>query len=211
VAKKIRSPKSKKTTCSNQLLATKNDKKANWLIWYLFNRSIRRWSYYSAVTNSTVNLGFDVHIFATANAAINTIVAILLVAALVAVRKQRYRQHKKLMIAALVLSVLFLLSYVTHRLFAGESRFGDANHDGVVSDAEIAMVSTARLIYFIILSTHIILAGIADPSPHIIHRLPRPHLRVPRPHKNSRASHGRCGFMWRLQGPVVYFMISPVL
>jgi putative membrane protein len=185
---------------------TKNDKKANWIIW-IFSIVVFALVVLLGRYKLNVNLGFDVHIFATANAAINTIVAILLVAALVAVRKQKYRQHKKLMIAALILSVLFLLSYVTHRLFAGESRFGDANHDGLVSDAEIAMVSTARLIYFIILSTHIILASLI--LPFILFTAYRGLTSEFPAHKKLARITWPLWFYVAVTGPVVYFMIAP--
>lgn len=85
---------------------TKNDQKAYWLI-----------GIFSVVVFSVVVLlgkiqldvqpGFDVHIFATANAFINALIAVLLVAALWAVKSGKYKLHKQLMLAALVLSVVF--------------------------------------------------------------------------------------------------------
>jgi len=110
-----------------------------------------------------VNLGFDVHLFALFNAMTNSTVAILLVAALGAVKGKRYELHKKIMLTALLLSVLFLASYICHHLLAGDTRFGDVNHDGVVSDAEKTAVGSMRMIYFIILITHIPLAGLILP------------------------------------------------
>lgn len=110
-----------------------------------------------------VDLGFDVHLFALFNAIINSIVSILLVAGLIAVRRKHYLLHKKIMLTALILSVLFLISYVCHHLFAGESKFGDMDHNGVVSEAEKMAVGGKRLLYFIVLATHIPLAGIVLP------------------------------------------------
>lgn len=51
-----------------------------------------------------VNLGFDAHVFAKANAVINTTVAVLLVAGLVTVKRRQYATHKRLMLTAMVLS-----------------------------------------------------------------------------------------------------------
>lgn len=96
-----------------------------------------------------VDLGFDVHIFALINAVINSIVSVLLVVALVAVKKKNYEQHKKVMLAAMVLSVLFLVSYIAHHLLAGETKYG----------GEGALKS----IYYFILLTHIPLAAIILP------------------------------------------------
>jgi len=50
---------------------------------------------------------------------------------------------------------LFLVSYIAHHLLAGEARFGDADHDGIVSDAEKLAVGGLRTIYLILLVTHI--------------------------------------------------------
>lgn len=110
-----------------------------------------------------VNLGFDVHVFALINAVINSFVSILLIAGLIAVKRRQYLLHKKIMLGAIILSVLFLVSYICHHLFAGETRFGDLNHDGLVSDAEKSAAGSLRIFYYIILGTHIPLAGIILP------------------------------------------------
>src|SRR5690348_13159698 len=110
-----------------------------------------------------LDLGFDVHFFAKANAVINSIVSVLLVVALVAVKQKKYETHKKIMLFAMVLSILFLASYICHHLFAGDSRFGDVNHDNALSEAEKLAAGNARFIYYILLSTHILLAGIIMP------------------------------------------------
>jgi putative membrane protein len=67
-----------------------------------------------------VSLGFDEHLFAMANAIINTVVALLLLAGLYSAKTGRFEVHKKIMLSALMLSVLFLISYICHNLFAGE-------------------------------------------------------------------------------------------
>jgi len=102
---------------------TKNDKKARTLI-YLFSFIVFAAVVLLGRVKLEVDLGFDVHFFARANATINSIVAVLLVFALVAVKSKKYQLHKTLMMAAMFLSVLFLLSYICHHLFAGETKFG---------------------------------------------------------------------------------------
>src|SRR5690606_15615954 len=92
---------------------------------------------------------FDVHNFALANAVINSGVTILLLAGLWSVRRRRYLQHKRIMLAAIFLSVIFLISYVLHHLFAGDTTFGG---QGVI-----------RYFYYFILVTHIILAAVILP------------------------------------------------
>jgi putative membrane protein len=110
-----------------------------------------------------VNLGFDSHIFAAINATINTIVAVLLIAGLVAVKSKRFYLHKKIMIAAISLSFLFLISYVCHHLLSGDTKFGDINHDGILSLDEKNSAGSTRYFYYLILMTHIPLAGIILP------------------------------------------------
>lgn len=67
------------------------------------------------------------------------------------------------MLAAIVLSVLFLLSYISHHLLAGETKFGDINHDGVLSDEEKMQAGSLRMVYYFILATHIPLAAVILP------------------------------------------------
>jgi len=96
-----------------------------------------------------VDLGFDVHVFALANAVINSIVTILLIWAFVAVKGRNFELHKKLMLWAMGFSVLFLLSYIAHHLLAGETKFGGTG--------------AMKGIYYFILATHIPLAAIILP------------------------------------------------
>ena len=110
-----------------------------------------------------LTLPFDVHVFALANAIINSLVAIILIAALVSVKQRNYILHRNLMITALVLSMLFLLSYIAHHLLAGDTKFGDVNHDGLVTDAEKVAAGASRTLYYVILITHIPLAGLILP------------------------------------------------
>ena len=101
----------------------KNDRKARILI-FLFSIVV-----FAAITllsrvKWNVNLGFDVHLFAKANAIINSCVVLLLLSGLIAVKSKKYLLHKHIMLTAMSLSILFLVSYICHHLFAGEARFG---------------------------------------------------------------------------------------
>jgi putative membrane protein len=140
----------------------KNDKRAVWLILVF---SVVVFVAVSVVSRFKldVDLGFDVHLFARLNAILNSIVSLLLLAGLAAVKQGKYELHKKIMVTALILSVIFLVSYICHHLFAGETRFGDLNHDGQMTPQEIALAGSKRTMYFIILSTHIPLAGLILP------------------------------------------------
>ena len=63
-----------------------------------------------------VELPFDKHIFALINAVINTAVAVLLIAGLIAIKQKNYSLHKSIMLTAMVLSLLFLVTYIAHHL-----------------------------------------------------------------------------------------------
>ena len=140
----------------------KNDRAARMLI---FTLSIIVFVAIAVLSRVKVNieLPFDVHVFAMINAIINSLVAILLVAGLVTVKQRNYRQHKKIMIAAILLSVLFLVSYIAHHLFAGETKLGDVDHNGIISEGEKVATGNVRMVYYALLLTHIPLAGIILP------------------------------------------------
>jgi putative membrane protein len=184
----------------------KNDKMAGWLIG-IFSVVVFTVVVILGKVKLDVDLGFDVHLFAMANAFINATIAVLLVAALVAVKQKNYLLHKQLMMTALVLSVLFLLSYIAHHLFAGEAKFGDTNHDGLVSDAEKLAVGGIRLIYFVILITHIFLAAII--LPFILFTAYRALTAEFPAHKKLAKITWPLWMYVAVTGPIVYWMISP--
>jgi putative membrane protein len=188
------------------LTISKNDRKARILI---FSFSIIVFILISALGKYKldVDLGFDEHIFAKANAVINSIVAILLLAGLYSANTRRYTTHRNIMLTAMALSVLFLLSYVLHHLFAGEARFGDLNHDGVVSEAEKAAAGSIRYVYYVLLSTHILLAGIV--LPFILFTAYRALINENAAHRKLAKVTWPIWFYVALTGPIVYLMISP--
>jgi putative membrane protein len=153
------------------------------------------------------DLGFDVHIFAAANALINSMVAALLVCGLIAVKRRRYLLHKRIMFIAMFLSILFLVSYICHHLFAGEAKFGDLDHNGIVSATEKATVGGMRYLYYFILATHIPLAGII--LPFILFSAYRGLTGEYEKHKRLTRYTWPVWFYVAVTGVIVYFMISP--
>jgi uncharacterized membrane protein YozB (DUF420 family) len=57
---------------------------------------------------------WDVHVFARINAVINTVVSLLLLVGLFAAKAGRWGVHRTVMLGAILLSVLFLISYIMH-------------------------------------------------------------------------------------------------
>lgn len=88
---------------------------------------------------------WDVHVFAHVNAVINSMVSVLLLAGLSTAKAGRWGLHRRVMLAAIVLSVLFLISYVLHHLFAGSTPYGGQG--------------TMKVVYYVLLALHILLAA----------------------------------------------------
>jgi putative membrane protein len=140
-----------------------------------------------------VQLGFDEHLFAKINAGINSAVAVLLVVGLIAVKSKNYMLHKRIMITAIVLSSLFLISYICHHLFTGETKFGGKG--------------AIRYVYYFILGTHIVLAGII--LPFILFTAYRAMVGEWPKHKKLSRITWPIWLYVAVTGVVVYFMISP--
>jgi putative membrane protein len=184
----------------------KNDKQATLLI------IVSSFVVFAAVSFLTqvkfnIHLGFDVHIFAFINAIINSVIVLLLLIALLAVKSKNYILHKRIMITALILSVIFLISYIAHHLLAGEALYGDANHDGILSDAEKLAVSGSRTIYMVILLSHIFLAAII--LPFILFTAYRALIAEYPRHKKLAHLTWPLWFYVAVTGPLVYWMIHP--
>jgi putative membrane protein len=189
-----------------QAVWKQNDRKAYWLIG-IFSVVVFTAVVVLGRVKLNIATGFDVHIFAKANALINSCVAVLLLIALFAVKNKKYTLHKKLMMTAMVLSVLFLVSYICHHLLSGETKFGDTDHDGLLSEAEKAMVGSTRMIYYIILGTHIPLAGII--LPFVLLSAYRAMTGEFNKHKKLVRITWPVWFYVAVTGVIVYWMISP--
>jgi putative membrane protein len=188
------------------LVLQKNDRKARVLI-IIFSVIVFLAVSVLSKFKLDVSLPFDKHLFAKINAGINSVVTLLLIAGLVTAKQRNYAAHRRIMLAAMVLSIFFLLSYIAHHLLAGEALFGDSDGNGIVSEAEKAVVGTSRTLYLILLGTHIVLAGIV--LPFILFTAYRALI-------NENAAHRRLAKitwpMWfyvALTGPIVYLLISP--
>jgi putative membrane protein len=170
----------------------KNDKKARTLIW-IFSAVIFLAVATMGAVHLKVNLGFNVHIFATINAVINTIVTLLLAAALVAVKLRRFVLHKRLMLTAMILSVLFLISYICHHLFAGDTKYGGEG--------------PLRYFYFFILITHVFLAAVI--MPFVLFTAYRALIAEFPEHKKLARITWPIWFYVSMTGVIVYLFISP--
>ena len=184
----------------------KNDKKAKLLI-YTVSFVVFAAVVFLSKYKLNVDLGFDVHVFAKINAIINSLVAVLLLAGLFTAKQKKHELHKKIMLTAISLSVLFLLSYIAHHLLAGDTRYGDINHDGIVSLDEKTLAGNLRMVYYFILITHIPLAAII--LPFILFTAYRALTGEYDKHKKLVRITWPVWFYVAVTGVVVYLMISP--
>lgn len=92
-----------------------------------------------------IQTDIDFSFLATFHATMNALAALVLIAALYFVKNKKYDLHRKAMNAAMILSALFLLSYVVYHLTTPETLY--------------CGVGGIRKVYFFILITHIVLAG----------------------------------------------------
>ena len=171
---------------------TKNDKKANIFIW-----AVSAVVFVAVVIlhelKIEVDLGFDPHIFAQLNAIINGIVALLLIFGLFLVKSKKFMVHKRVMNLSIILSVLFLLSYIAHHILADSTTFGGEG--------------TIRTVYYFILISHILLAGLS--LPFILYSAYRASIAEFGKHKKLVRYVYPVWLYVAVTGVVVYFMIEP--
>jgi len=95
------------------------------------------------------SVGFDLKILPALNASLNFTIAILLLVGHHFMKRNEIRSHKLCMLAAVGLSALFLISYVTYHSMAAETHYGG---EGII-----------RYLYFFILISHILPAAVIVP------------------------------------------------
>ncbi|MBC8125938.1 MAG: DUF420 domain-containing protein [Gloeobacteraceae cyanobacterium ES-bin-144] len=83
------------------------------------------------------------------HAAVNAAVALVLMISVIAIRLGKVRLHRATMVTAMLLSVVFLLSYVAYHTTTDPTRYGGTG--------------TMRTVYFVLLVSHILLASVSLP------------------------------------------------
>ena len=86
-----------------------------------------------------------IHDLPAVNATLNAASAVLLTTGYALIRRGRRQTHKRVMLAAFTVSILFLISYLTYHSRVGSVRYP---HSGAI-----------RIVYLSILSTHTVLAA----------------------------------------------------
>jgi putative membrane protein len=110
-----------------------------------------------------IDFGFNTHALPLFHAILNSTTAILLLASLYFIKNKQIKAHKTANLIAVVLSTIFLVSYVIYHSSNPSVKFGDINHDGILSDDEKLQAGSLRYVYYFILTSHIILSGVIVP------------------------------------------------
>ena len=92
---------------------------------------------------------FDYRILADVDATLNACATVLIVAGLLAIKRGRVRMHKRLMLAAAVVSAVFLASYLTYHFEVGRVPF--------------TRTGWIQPVYYSLLISHIVLAVVQVP------------------------------------------------
>ena len=156
------------------------------------------------------DFGFDVEplsFLPPIYAGINGLTAVLLVAAVMTIKKGNRKLHERLMTFAIACSVVFLVMYVAYHMTAESAKFGDTNFDGRLDDAEKAAAGSIRYLYYFILLTHIALSVIIIPM--VLFTYVRALAEQFDKHKKIAKITFPIWLYVAVTGVVVYLMISP--
>lgn len=149
--------------------------------------------------------GYDFSFLPPIYSIINTIVAGLLISAVIAIKKGKRDLHRKLIRLAILGSLLFLVGYIIYHATSGDTKYGDINHNGELDEVERAQLGKDALVYYFILATHIILS---------IATIPLILLTYLKGWANNLKSHKKLAKyafpLWlyvAITGPIIYLMI----
>ena len=142
------------------------------------------------------SLGFDVKpltflppIYATTNG----LTAVLLVAAVIAIKKGNRKLHEQLNTAAIALSLAFLLMYIAYHMTSDSTKFGG---EGAI-----------KYVYYFILISHIVLSVIV--IPFVLLTYMKAKLTDFEGHKKIAKKTFPIWLYVAVTGVIVYVMISP--
>lgn len=97
------------------------------------------------------------------NGILNSATTVALIAGYFFIRQKQVAYHKVCMLVAFSLGSLFLVSYVVYHASAPSTIFGDTNGNGILEELEAMSLGNLRVLYLIILLSHILLAIIVVP------------------------------------------------
>ena len=135
----------------------------------------------------------DFSFLAPFHATVNALTAVVLFFAFKYVKEKKYNLHRRLINLALILSAVFLTSYVIYHFTTEETRF--------------CQQGAIRYVYFFLLITHVVLAGLI--LPFILITYTRAFTgRFPL-HKKMARWVAPLWFYVAVTGPIVYLLLRP--
>ena len=169
---------------------SEENKKYNRLIWILsIVIPITVAALFGIKIPGVERLGFLPPIYAT----INGLTAIMLILAVIQIKKGNRKKHERLMKTAIAFSVLFLLLYITYHMTSDSTKYGG---DGAL-----------KYVYYFILLTHIILSIVV--IPFVLITFVRGMTGQFEKHKKIARITFPLWLYVAISGVVVYLMISP--
>lgn len=154
-----------------------------------------------------IQTGFNVSVMPFFHALLNSTTAVMLVASLIFIRRGQLKAHKTANLIAVGLSALFLVSYVTYHFLTESTKFGDADHNGIVTAAETAAVGSFRYVYYFVLLTHILFSIVIVPL--VLFTLLRAFQNDNPRHRRIAKITWPIWFYVAVTGVIVYIMIQP--
>ncbi len=166
------------------------EKKLNKWAWIL---SIAVFLVVVSMRRIKIDTSIDFGFLPSFHATLNALAAVCLIAALLAIKRGMANLHRKLTTTALILSVLFLISYVTYHVTTPETSF--------------CGVGPIRYVYFFMLITHVVLAAVI--LPFILFTYIRAYTNQFDRHKRMAKWVFPLWLYVTITGPVLYLMLSP--
>jgi len=154
-----------------------------------------------------IELGMDFSFLPPVIAGLNVLTAVMLLFSLYFIKNKQIERHRRANYAALSFSVLFLLCYVLYHFTTPEIRYGDFDHNGIVSAEEAVRVASSRAIYLIILLTHIVLAAVI--LPFILLTFNRAYTGQYERHRRMARWVYPFWLYVAISGPICYLMLRP--
>lgn len=134
-------------------------------------------------------LGFLPPIYAS----INGLTAILLIAAVLAIKKGKQKLHQNIMTSCIILSLLFLIMYIAYHMTSDSTSYGGEG--------------TMRYVYLFILISHIVLSIVIIPL--VLKTYARAYLKKYEAHRKLAKITFPIWLYVAITGVLVYLMISP--
>ncbi len=140
-----------------------------------------------------LDLGIDFTFLPPVHSTLNGITAILLVIAFIFIKQKKINAHRNMMFSAMITSALFLVSYVLYHITTPETSF--------------CQEGTIRYLYFFLLITHVVLAGVI--FPFILFTLIRGYTNQIQKHKKMARWVFPLWLYVAVTGPILYVMLMP--